>query len=518
MKESAIIVNPIVPVAEFEPNKYTVSVGEELQLTDKSKNDPNVWLWTVEGEAITTYDVQNPVISFSKPGIYSISLKASNEAGTNEVVREGLITVTAVPSGQGLNFDGADDYVEVANLFKSEALNAFTMEWWMYAKGNVAEGHTMGADASTILIQSSNAGSMKVNLGEKNVLNVSSTAEKPFIKQGEWIHVAMVFDAGRLTIYKNGAEVVSKKFSGMTAAPAWTNGFKLGTDNNKTLNAVMDEFRVWNVARSQMDIINTMNAPLVDPASQEGLELYYNFDQSGGNVKDALGKHEGIRKNFGPDGDAWTTSGAFNVGVDAKSILVTLDEANPSKAVVTFKPGIAKKRVVFVKKSSEAAASPVDEVKYDYVTNLNDATDVEKIANSGYICVYNGNKESVTIEGLSPLTTYDLLFVEYLEESRKPYYFATSSSASFTTADFTGEQLVNASAETQIYQTATDLYVMLPQDGMRHTVSLYTIEGVCLEKQLQANGEVIFSKAALTEGIYLIAIDGKKMVKVPVTK
>ena len=515
VKEDIVTVERIAPQVDFEPEKYEVTVGEKIRLNDLSKNDPTEWLWTVENEAVETYTDQNPEIEFSMPGIYSITLKASNVAGSNEITKTNYITVMEQPSGNALNFDGTDDYVEINDLFKTEPLKAFTIEWWMYAKGNVADGHQMGADASTILMQSNALGSLKIMLGgEKNVLNVASTADKPFIKVGEWIHLALVFDNGRLTVYKNGKEITSKKFSGMTEAPAWVNGFNLGTGNGKTLNALIDEFRVWSVACSQMDIIKNINTPLKEVETQTGLELYYNFDQNSGDVKDVLGKHEGRRVNFGPDGDAWSTSHAFNVTVNARKIKVELDAEGKSQATVSFEGGVGKKRAVFIKKASDADGYPVDGESYTALGNLSNAE--PSLPGSGYVCIYNGNKESFVFGGMESFTEYELQIVEYFEIDRKPCYLQTSSHARFTTGLFedAGEEISDMSAVAySIYQTESDIHVLFAQSAETHTVSLYTIEGV-LAAELTVGEEAVLSKSALTSGVYIIRVDGKSAQKV----
>ena len=517
VKKNIVKVGRITPIADFELKKYEVIVGEEITLKDLSKNDPTEWLWTVGNETIETYTEQNPTVRFAKPGVYSISLKASNDAGEHIVTKENIITVSAQSSGNALNFDGENDYVEVKDLFNTNSMNAFTIEWWMYAKGNVADGQQMGADASTILMQSNTLGSLKIMLGgEKNVLNVASTADKPFIKVGEWIHLALVFDNGRLTVYKNGKEITSKKFSGMTEAPAWVNGFNLGTGTGKTLNALIDEFRVWNVALSTIDIINHLNAPIANPENENGLELYYKFDQSVGNVIDTQGKHEGIRHNFGPDGDAWSTSNAFNVGLDATEIKITTSETDSATVNISYAGGAGKKRVVFLRKTDGAKAHPTDETVYTAVSTMTSAT--ESMPGSGYVCIYNGNKESCSIEGLAPLTEYEVMIVEYVEIDRKPYYFTTSSHAKFTTGLYNSlTSKLEWNNAVSIYQTTENIHVILPDDHIDHIVSIYQMDGLLIN-QIIVSGELILSKASLNEGIYLLSIDKKYIVKVPIVK
>lgn len=516
VKEKVITVNRIAPKADFEASTYEAYVGEPVQLKDLSKNDPTEWLWTVENETIETYTEQNPSITFNKPGVYAVSLKASNVAGENSITKNSFIEIKAGPSGNALNFDGTDDWVEVENLADATPLKAFTIEWWMYAKENVNDTYLLGKAPSSFVVQSSNSGSMKITLENKYILNAASTESKPLIKVGEWIHFAIVFDNSKLTLYKNGGEVTSKKLTGLTESAIWSKGFALGSEIGHTLNGLLDELRIWNVARTQSAIIKDLNAPLANPNDKEGLVLYYNFDQNSGDVQDALEKHTGTRKNFGPDGDAWSKSGAFNVGMDAKKIKIVSDEVNPMKVTVSFENGIGKKRVAFIKKASAASGYPVDETSYNATSNLKEAQST--LPNSGYICVYNGNRNSFTVEGLEELTDYELMIVEYIEEARKPYYLTTSSHATFTTGKDTDKELINSASTHQIYQTEEAICVKLAEDGKQHTVAFYTVDGYLLEKTTGATGEIIISKSTLSTGIYLIEIDGKVSEKISVAQ
>ena len=94
----------------------------------------------------------------------------------------------------------------------------------------------------------------------------------------QWAHFAMVWDGTKLLAYVNGVEKVSVTISsmlhtGMTALviggypPAYFNGY-------------IDEFRIWNVARSASEIMSTMGHTLV--GNEAGLTGYWKFDEGTG--------------------------------------------------------------------------------------------------------------------------------------------------------------------------------------------------------------------------------------------
>lgn len=96
IKEEYISVSPVTeaPISEFMLNVYEISAYENIQFTDRTKNMPTSWEWSFPGADIETSQEQNPLISYSVPGVYSVSLKASNEfgEGTTEV-KESIIIV-----------------------------------------------------------------------------------------------------------------------------------------------------------------------------------------------------------------------------------------------------------------------------------------------------------------------------------------------------------------------------------------------------------------------------------------
>ncbi len=65
---------PQPPVAEFKANLTDVIVGEPVQFTDLSTNSPAGWQWSFPGGTPSTSTEKNPVVSYSSPGIYDVSL------------------------------------------------------------------------------------------------------------------------------------------------------------------------------------------------------------------------------------------------------------------------------------------------------------------------------------------------------------------------------------------------------------------------------------------------------------
>jgi hypothetical protein len=89
-----------VPVASFSINPNPACSQSMVQITDLSSNATS-WLYTFMGQGPggNTTTVQNPTVAFNAPGVYTISLVASNASGASSPAVQTL-TVHPSPNGQ----------------------------------------------------------------------------------------------------------------------------------------------------------------------------------------------------------------------------------------------------------------------------------------------------------------------------------------------------------------------------------------------------------------------------------
>jgi PKD repeat protein len=85
--------NSLAPVANLYSLTRTVCVGNDVQLLDSSRNNPNTWLWEVPDADTSTYTVRNPNVMFLTPGLKTIILKVSNAAGSDSMAKVAYINV-----------------------------------------------------------------------------------------------------------------------------------------------------------------------------------------------------------------------------------------------------------------------------------------------------------------------------------------------------------------------------------------------------------------------------------------
>ena len=186
--------------------------------------------------------------------------------------------------------------------------------------------------------------------GELIVTNKSKacTAAQGTVIPGQWHHYAVAVNGTNVTIYRDGKAVT--KSGTITSGLADLATFSLGTSAAGWTGSI-DEFRIWNRNLTLDEIKAVCNEPLnvADLASHaetlkaEDLVLYYDFNQSGGNVEDrAQTMNDGVRSGFGPDGDAWGLSKGvfslnFNPAAAAKDVTSLLSNTKRSFQKTTKK-------------------------------------------------------------------------------------------------------------------------------------------------------------------------------------
>lgn len=84
-----------VPTANFTSDKQLVLLGGQIRFTDLSTNFPTAWEWTFEGGDPNTSTLRNPNVKYNIPGVYGVSLRATNSLGSSAPLELiGYVTVS----------------------------------------------------------------------------------------------------------------------------------------------------------------------------------------------------------------------------------------------------------------------------------------------------------------------------------------------------------------------------------------------------------------------------------------
>jgi PKD repeat protein len=101
------------PVANFTATPTSGTAPLAVSFTDTSTGYPTSWFWTF-GDGATSTE-QNPSHSYAAAGVYDVSLRATNAAGSNTKLRSGYLTVAPPPPTQTF-LPTADAYVKSSRV------------------------------------------------------------------------------------------------------------------------------------------------------------------------------------------------------------------------------------------------------------------------------------------------------------------------------------------------------------------------------------------------------------------
>ena len=308
-----IVVSSKVPTPEFEVTPRVILKGETAQLQDGSSDQPAAWDWTVSNaDHHLSFSGQTPEVKLLDAGVYNVTLEASNALGSKSITKPRAIVVCNADAENGLKFRGGDEQVSFNNPIDLSVSKGFTIDWWMYAQNASGNSQHIGGTAANFQITTNAEGALVVTMKNQAFATASN-----FVTASEWHHYAVCFENGDLRVYKDGKLANTFHTPFADDLPAMPTKMSLG-NSAAPMSGVVDEFRVWNKALSAEAVKAYANAPIADVTkamADDKLALYYDFNQSSGNVNDRTSNANlGIRSGFGPDGDAWPSSlGVFSL-------------------------------------------------------------------------------------------------------------------------------------------------------------------------------------------------------------
>ncbi|MFC7338903.1 LamG-like jellyroll fold domain-containing protein, partial [Haloferula chungangensis] len=196
------------------------------------------------------------------------------------------------PDGRYLQFNGDSDQIDLGNPAPLQILGSQTIEFWIkpdhlnarqnpYSKAYGGEG--------TMTLETSGVINYYYGTGGGNGGSYQTFSSNSQLQVGRWQHLALVRDLDsepkQLRWYLDG-KLVSEATAQYAAATVSSLNALIGTGYAGAFSGSLDEFRIWNVARTQAEIQAGRVAPLV--GNEAGLVAYYQFNEESGNVVNDL--------------------------------------------------------------------------------------------------------------------------------------------------------------------------------------------------------------------------------------
>ncbi|MCX6879947.1 MAG: IPT/TIG domain-containing protein [Verrucomicrobia bacterium] len=233
-------------------------------------------------------------------------------------------TLQAAAPGNALSFDGADDYVSIADANDLDLTNNYTLECWFKADSFGSGGFPSNLRGLISKYQSSGANGYFLRLRGTELEFDGTYTSGLNLQNGTWYHVAAVNDNGTRRLYLNGVDKTSLLTGSPSAVQANTNALTLASDyladSNRFFDGRMDEVRVWNDVRTVTEINDNRNKELV--GNESNLVAYYSCNETSGtslpDVTVPSNNHTGTLMN----GPAWVISTIFG-GVSTATVTAT---------------------------------------------------------------------------------------------------------------------------------------------------------------------------------------------------
>ncbi|NLH17861.1 MAG: hypothetical protein GX455_14895 [Phycisphaerae bacterium] len=207
--------------------------------------------------------------------------------GLDLQAEKGISVVGICPTGFALQFDGQDDLVRVPRSVSLEP-GDITIEMWVKIQGDQryhARLLRKCADFGNGYITCvSHGGDNRIQVRIDFFVAIAADPKQNAIYRDQWHHVTATCDKDYVKMYIDGIEVASVS-NPRDSIPHTPVDLILGNGVESYLEAykgMMDDVRIWNVARTESQIRETMNNRLT--GSEPGLVAYWNFDEGQGQV------------------------------------------------------------------------------------------------------------------------------------------------------------------------------------------------------------------------------------------
>lgn len=204
----------LAPIAKFKSSKESICAGESVTFTDASLFTATSWKWTIPGGNPSSSTIKNPTVTFAAPGVYPVTLEATNAGGTTSVTIE-FTVVPTLPVPYREEFEGVD------TAFPPYGWSLFTrntkgVNWNPTSR---ASGFSVGKYC------------MYFDNTNIDVTDYNDDIRTPFLNLTETVEPKLIFDVAHAPytdpLYRDGLEVLVSLDCGVTFTSLYK---KIGPD------------------------------------------------------------------------------------------------------------------------------------------------------------------------------------------------------------------------------------------------------------------------------------------------
>jgi PKD repeat protein len=194
---------PVVPIAAFMGSPTSGTVPLTVTFTDQSTGSPTSWNWTFGDGGTST--LQNPVHQYTTTGSFTVSLTATNSAGSDDETKTNYITVNPCAAPVA-NFVGSptSGNAPLAVTFTDQSTGSPTSWNWTFGDGGTSTARNPSHTYS-------NAGTYTVSLTATNGCGSDSETKTSYITVSSaptWTVITFDnFDSGMGSYTDGGADM-----------------------------------------------------------------------------------------------------------------------------------------------------------------------------------------------------------------------------------------------------------------------------------------------------------------------
>jgi len=166
------------PVAAFVSNVTSGTAPLEVLFVDESTNTPTSWVWLFGDGGISI--IESPSHTYTSAGTYTVTLTATNSAGSNTVTRSGYITVSNPGSAPVAAFvaNVTAGPVPLSVQFVDSSTNSPTSWVWSFGDGGFSTAQNPFHTYTT-------AGNYTVTLTATNAAGSNTISQSGYITVGK---------------------------------------------------------------------------------------------------------------------------------------------------------------------------------------------------------------------------------------------------------------------------------------------------------------------------------------------
>lgn len=279
------------------------------------------------------YSTGAPIIEFN-PDSISAFFANCNDSGLyyTTISNTGLIDLeweanSVTDTGSAIGFNAYGQWVTLGNLGVMPQKG--TIEFWQwsnilanYNNSFCTNGFASGQGNRGIRVEENSAGVLGVIFGDDNG-SYNGFSITTGLQINSWHHIAIKWDIPNNIIwtYFDGVPVLNGEYNAYWASE-WTDAYiGAGYTQSRWWNGKIDEFRIWNVLKSEQEIQDNMHKALT--GNENNLLAYWNMNEGAGNV---------IHDKTAHNHDGTTTGALWSTSAVPEQSFITVDPVSGTLA------------------------------------------------------------------------------------------------------------------------------------------------------------------------------------------